>query len=115
LLDEPASALDLKNQAAVLDLMQDVARKQALAVAFTTHQPNHALAIADYVLIMLDETKVILGPVDEVMTDDNLTALYGISVRSVTFGHEGIQRTSIVPIFRERDRQGPARNDHADR
>ena len=115
LLDEPASALDLKNQAVVLDLMRDVAATQALAVAFTTHQPNHALAIADHVLMMLDETRAILGPVDAVMTDDNLAALYGIPVRSVTFAHEGVEHTSIVPIFRERNQKSPEGNGHANR
>lgn len=101
LLDEPASALDLKNQDDVLSLMRDVAIKRDLAVAFTTHQPNHALAIADHVLMMLDETKAVLGPVEEVMTGDNLQALYGIRVRSVTFAHDDVERSSIVPLFRE--------------
>lgn len=61
--------------------MRRIAHKENLAIAFTTHQPNHALAIADHVLLMLDETCTILGPVDAVMTDDNLEALYGIPVR----------------------------------
>jgi iron complex transport system ATP-binding protein len=114
LLDEPASALDLKNQAAVLDLMRDVALKQELAVAFTTHQPNHALAVADHVLMMMDETRAILGPVDEVMTDDNLAALYGVTVRSVTFTHEGIQRVHRADIPQAQPAE-LTRKDHADR
>lgn len=114
LLDEPASALDLKNQDGVLGLMRDVAVKQNLAVAFTTHQPNHALAIADHVLMMIGETQAILGPVDQAMTDDNLQALYGIPVRSVAFAHDGVERTSIVPVFRSSRHQRSVRNDNAD-
>jgi iron complex transport system ATP-binding protein len=102
LLDEPASALDLKNQDRVLALMQDLAIDQNLAVAFTTHQPNHASAIADHVLMMLEDTQAILGPGHEVLIDANLQALYGIPVRSITFEHAGIERTSIVPLFRKR-------------
>ncbi|MBZ5763075.1 ABC transporter ATP-binding protein [Rhizobium sp. VS19-DR104.2] len=102
LLDEPASALDFKNQAGVLDLMRGVAQSQNLAVAFTTHQPNHALAIADHVLMLFDETEAALGPVGNLMTDENLSALYGIPIRSVTFTHDGNGYTSIVPIFRDR-------------
>jgi len=115
LLDEPASALDLKNQDGVLSLMRDLAVSQMLAVAFTTHQPNHALAIADHVLMMPDETPAIIGPLDDVMTDANLEALYGIPVRSITFEHEGIARTSIVPLFRDRSRTATMnRGDHAE-
>lgn len=102
LLDEPASALDLKNQDKVLTLMRNLAAAQNLAIAFTTHQPNHALAIADHVLMMLDDTKTIFGPVDEVMTEANLEALYGIPVRSVTFEDAGYERSAIVPLFRDR-------------
>lgn len=102
LLDEPASALDLKNQDGVLSLMREVAKSQNLAVAFTTHQPNHALAVADHVLMMLDETQAVLGPVAEIMTDSNLEALYGIPVRSIGFDHDGVWRKAIVPLFRHR-------------
>ncbi|WP_271895126.1 ABC transporter ATP-binding protein [Candidatus Phyllobacterium onerii] len=102
LLDEPASALDLKNQDNILGLMRDLASAKHLALAFTTHQPNHALAVADHVLLMLDETRTILGPVDEVMTDQNLEALYGIPVRSLKFQEGNVERIAIVPIFRDR-------------
>jgi iron complex transport system ATP-binding protein len=114
LLDEPASALDLKNQDAVLSLMRELATGQNLAVAFTTHQPNHALAIADHVLMMPDETPALIGRIEDVMTDANLQALYGLPVRSVAFDHEGRVRTSIVPLFG--DRRPPSTtdgNDHA--
>lgn len=109
LLDEPASALDLKNQAHVLALMRELAVSQNLAVAFTTHQPNHALAAADRVLMMPDETPAIVGRLDEVMTDVNLQALYGIPVRSVRFDHEGMERTTIVPLFGDRTGTGTSR------
>jgi iron complex transport system ATP-binding protein len=100
LLDEPASALDLKNQGIVLALMGDVAKKGNLAIAFTTHQPNHALAIAGAVLLMLDAARTVLGSVNSVMTDDNLEALYGTPVRSLSFLDGNVERTAIVPIFR---------------
>jgi iron complex transport system ATP-binding protein len=55
LLDEPASALDLKNQDRVLGLMRDLAVIQKWAVAFKAYQPNHAMAIADRVVILQTE------------------------------------------------------------
>lgn len=106
LLDEPASALDLKNQDVVLSLLGTLADRQGLAIAFTTHQPNHAVAVADTVLLMLDQAKAVFGATDEVMTEANLEALYGIPVRSATLGSGDLMETAFVPLFRQRNRKG---------
>lgn len=102
LLDEPASALDLRNQDIVLTLLGRLADAQGLAIAFTTHQPNHAMAVADKVLLMLEEGRALFGATDEVMTEAALGALYGIPVRTVhmTGG------AAFVPVFRQRARAG---------
>lgn len=106
LLDEPASALDLKNQDVVLSLLAKLADREKLAIAFTTHQPNHAVAVADMVLLMLDGAKTVFGATDEVMTEANLEALYGIPVRSAKLGSGQLEETAFVPLFRQRDRKG---------
>ena len=106
LLDEPASALDLKNQDVVLSLLAKLADREKLAIAFTTHQPNHAVTVADMVLLMLDGAKTIFGVTDEVMTEANLEALYGIPVRSAKLGSGQLEETAFVPLFRQRDRKG---------
>ena len=106
LLDEPASALDLKNQDVVLSLLAKLADREKLAIAFTTHQPNHAVTVADMVLLMLDGAKTVFGATDEVMTEANLEALYGIPVRSAKLGSGQLEETAFVPLFRQRDRKG---------
>lgn len=106
LLDEPASALDLKNQDGVLSLLAELADRQKLAIAFTTHQPNHALAVADRVLLMLPQARTILGPTEEVMTEANLEALYGIPILSARLAIGEQKETAFVPMFRQRDRKG---------
>ncbi|MGV3550895.1 ABC transporter ATP-binding protein [Rhizobium sp.] len=106
LLDEPASALDLKNQDRVLTLIGDVADQNNLAVAFTTHQPNHAVTIADKVLLMLPEASTIIGETDAVLNEANLEALYGIPVRSVRIDDGGRGQTTFAPVFRNRRRKG---------
>ncbi|MCS5881145.1 ABC transporter ATP-binding protein [Klebsiella variicola subsp. variicola] len=55
LLDEPCSALDLGNQQVVLQLIGDLAHRQARTVLFTTHDPNHALQVASHTLLLLPE------------------------------------------------------------
>jgi len=106
LLDEPASALDLKNQDVVLSLLATLADRQGLAVAFTTHQPNHAVAVADKVLLMLDQAAAIFGATVDVMTEANLEALYGVPVRSTVLGSGELMETAFVPLFRQRKRKG---------
>lgn len=105
LLDEPASALDLKNQDVVLSLLGRLADGQKLAIAFTTHQPNHATAIADRVLLMLPDTQTLFGPTEVVMTESSLEALYGVPVSAVRLGSGDREETAFVPLFRQRARR----------
>ncbi|GES41521.1 iron complex transport system ATP-binding protein [Rhizobium sp. ERR 922] len=106
LLDEPASALDLKNQDIVLSLLATLADRQGLAIVFTTHQPNHAVAVADKVLLMLDQARTVFGATDDVMTEDNLELLYGLAIRSAKLADGELMETAFVPLFRQRDRKG---------
>ncbi|MBB6485826.1 ABC transporter ATP-binding protein [Rhizobium lusitanum] len=106
LLDEPASALDLKNQDAVLSLLATLADRKGLAIAFTTHQPNHAVAVADKVLLMLDQAAAVFGATAEVMTEANLETLYGVPVRSAVLGSGELMETAFVPLFRQRKWKG---------
>ncbi|WP_026792883.1 ABC transporter ATP-binding protein [Pleomorphomonas oryzae] len=105
LLDEPASALDLKNQDAVLTLLSELADRHRIAIAFTTHQPNHAITVADNALIML-EGDTLFGPIGDVLTEANLKALYGLPVVAVPLGRGGARRSAFVPLYRSRDDGG---------
>ncbi|WP_028605791.1 ABC transporter ATP-binding protein [Ottowia thiooxydans] len=105
LLDEPASALDLKNQDVVLTLLGRLADSGKLAIAFTTHQPNHAAAMADKVLLMLPTAQTLFGATDEVMTETHLEALYGLPVRAVPFSGSTPSQTAFIPLFRQRRRE----------
>jgi iron complex transport system ATP-binding protein len=106
LLDEPASALDLKNQDVVLSLLGQLADRENLAIAFTTHQPNHAVAVADRALLMFDHAQTALGPLSEVLTETNLKALYGIPVRAVPSGGGQPEVPAFLPVFRPRRQTG---------
>ncbi len=106
LLDEPASALDLKNQDVVLSLLGELADREELAIAFTSHQPNHAVTVADKLLLMLPKAQTIFGTTENVMTEANLEALYGIPVRFARVRGDEREGTAFVPLFRQRDRKG---------
>ncbi len=94
LLDEPASALDLGNQDRVLSLVRGLADR-GLAVMMTTHQPNHALTVADKALLMLPEGAV-FGPCREILTAPRIAALYGLPVEVIEL--QG-SRCAVVPLY----------------
>jgi iron complex transport system ATP-binding protein len=99
ILDEPTSALDLKNQALVLDWVGALSRNDGLTIILTTHHPHHALAVADDALLMMGEAVYAAGPAAEVLTEQNLTALYGVALKRIAFEHAGRRIETFAPIF----------------
>jgi iron complex transport system ATP-binding protein len=98
-LDEPTSALDLKNQMVVLDWLTRLSHEDGLTVLFTTHHPHHALAIADTSLLMLGGSRFDQGPPREVLTEENLHALYGVDIKHLSFEYQGEQHETLVPVL----------------
>lgn len=98
--DEPTSALDLGNQARTLDLLNRLRQRRDKAILFTTHDPNHALAAADDVLLMMPGGNELHGTVAEMIEPDRLSQLYGVAMRWVDLtGPEGETRRAMVPAF----------------
>lgn len=98
LLDEPAAHLDFSNQVGLLETMHDLATKGGLAIAFTSHYPNHALLFSTTVALMREGKLVAQGSPDEVITEENLRRVYGIDVQVVS--REGTR--FVVPVVRGR-------------
>ena len=98
-LDEPASALDIKNQDRVLSLIVNLKQKSSAGIVFTTHQPNHALAVADRTLILKDDLSYVYGLSAEVLNEENLNALYRVRMKTAEFDIAGEQISSITQIF----------------
>lgn len=99
-LDEPASALDLKNQDRVLSLIKKLNQDFNLSVILTTHQPNHALAIADKTLIMYEDLSYIFGKTDEVLSQKNQEKLYQIYIENINITYKDKSAKSSVAVFK---------------
>jgi iron complex transport system ATP-binding protein len=98
--DEPTSALDLGNQAKTLELLDTLRLRRDFAIIFTTHDPNHALAASDDVLLMMPGGGEIHGPVAQMIEPDKLSELYGVPMRWVEVnGPTGETRRAILPAF----------------
>ena len=79
-MDEPAAALDLRNQTTVLRCVRDLADERR-GVVMTSHNPDHAFLVATRAVLITGDRRIISGPVDEVLTESNLRAAYGTQVR----------------------------------
>jgi iron complex transport system ATP-binding protein len=89
MLDEPTAALDFGNQVRVLDQILRLAAS-GIGVVMTTHAPDHAfLCDADAVLIT-GPSNLRRGPVRDVLTEENLSAAYGVPVRVTASTHDHI-------------------------
>jgi iron complex transport system ATP-binding protein len=106
-LDEPATGLDLRNQAVVLDLVRSLA-DDGLTVLLTTHHPDHALAVSDRVVLMRGSLDVRYGPATELLTEPELTALYGVPVYRVAVPGAGPDRRALVTDMRTEPRRIPS-------
>ncbi len=78
LLDEPTAALDLRHQLLVLERLQQVARQRGTIVGVAMHDLNLAAQYADRIVGLNGGHKTASGPPVEVLTAENLKAMYGI-------------------------------------
>ncbi|MBL8512692.1 MAG: hypothetical protein JNJ55_01770, partial [Betaproteobacteria bacterium] len=76
--DEPAAHLDVAHQAMILSVLQRLAAGPR-AIVYSTHDPSHALITATHALLIGGSAGHIprYGPVQEWITPEHLTALYG--------------------------------------
>jgi iron complex transport system ATP-binding protein len=81
-LDEPTASLDFGNQGKVLNEISALA-KSGLGVLFTTHDPNHALRSAHRVCLLRDGKITAEGRTAEILTREQLEALYGAPVERI--------------------------------
>lgn len=79
LCDEPLLSLDLQNQRAVAELIDERRREHDTAVVFVTHDVNPVLDLVDRVLYLANG-RFREGTPDEVLRGDVLSDLYGTPV-----------------------------------
>ncbi|MDD4715481.1 MAG: ABC transporter ATP-binding protein [Oscillospiraceae bacterium] len=100
IMDEPASSLDLGNQAKLLGRVRQLSRECRLGAIMTSHNPNHALQVADHVLLLRPGGACSFGPVDEIVTVEALTAAYETKLDILQAHKENgrIQKSIILQI-----------------
>jgi zinc/manganese transport system ATP-binding protein len=79
LLDEPLLSLDPHFQQATVALVKRIQQAEHITVLFTAHEVNPLLDVMDRVLY-LGQSRAALGTVDEVITSNVLSRLYGTPI-----------------------------------
>jgi zinc/manganese transport system ATP-binding protein len=79
LLDEPLDGLDIPNQVAVAALLKQITTAEGVTALLVAHDVNPLLGHVDRV-VYLAGGRALAGPVDEVITAENLSKLYGAPI-----------------------------------
>lgn len=93
LLDEPAAALDLAHQAALMRLLARLCREQSKSLVMVVHDLNLIYEVATHALLMEEGGAWCAGRVSEIMNEEQLTRCLGYPVTLLL--HEG--RVVYVP------------------
>jgi iron complex transport system ATP-binding protein len=98
-LDEPASSLDLGNQGLLINQIRRLSKSDGLTIIFSTHLPQHAMAVADEALVMGPDGNYFSGPASAVLTDEALSSLYGAVIKRVAVEHQGERFETLVTLY----------------
>jgi iron complex transport system ATP-binding protein len=89
LLDEPTTHLDLQHQSNLLNLVRKQVRGRSLTVLMVLHDLNLASLYADRVALMVAGQIYACGLPDEVLTSQNLSAVYHVPVNVIPHPEHG--------------------------
>ena len=103
MLDEPTSGMDIPSGRDVIDFLDDLNRKQRVAVLFVTHRLEEISGHSSRIALMdMASGLFATGPVGELVTSTRLSALYGRTMEVALAGEERMVRAAP----RRRDEEG---------
>ena len=97
LLDEPTSHLDMGNQLKILQVIKDLS-EDGMTIVMASHFPDHAFLVANTVAILNNGRIAQAGLPDEVITEENMKATYGVDVRVVQLEEGGLRKVCIPAL-----------------
>ena len=79
LLDEPTSNLDVRHQLDVTKMLKRLSEEKGILIVMISHDINIAAKFADKVILMFQGRIFDVGTPKEVITEDNLRSVYGVT------------------------------------
>lgn len=83
-LDEPTTYLDIRYQIEILELVKKLNREYGITIIMVLHDINQAIHFSDRIIGLKDGKVTAQGAPDEVITEDCIRDLYGISLGVTT-------------------------------
>ena len=77
-LDEPTSFLDIKHTIELLEILNDMAKKQNITVVMSLHEIDLACKISDKIVCVKGDHIAAYGQPDEIFSDERVRELYDI-------------------------------------
>ncbi len=78
LLDEPTTYLDIAHQVEVLDLLQDLNRRDERIIVMMLHDRNQAYRYASHLIAMKHGQVVAEGPPSQIVTPGHIEMVFGL-------------------------------------
>jgi iron complex transport system ATP-binding protein len=100
LLDEPTTALDLRYQFEILDVLKSLRTERGTTIVVSTHDLNLAAALCEQIVLLKDGRVLAHGATGETLTARNIRALYDVDA-DVRF-HERAGHLTVVPLASHR-------------
>jgi len=82
-MDEPTTHLDLEHQSSLLNFVRLAAARQKKAILMVLHDLNQAALYADRIALLEGGQVKSIGAPEEVLTSENLSAIYHIQVNVI--------------------------------
>lgn len=83
LLDEPTSNLDVRHQLEVSKMLKKLSVEKGILIIMISHDINIAAKFADKIILMFQGRIYDVGGPNEVITEDNLRVVYGVTSKIV--------------------------------
>ena len=78
-LDEPTSFLDIRHKIELLDILQEMAVRDKVAVIVSLHEIELAAKVADYVMCIGTDKTIEFARPESIFTDERISRLYGLT------------------------------------
>lgn len=89
-LDEPTTYLDMSHQIEILTLIRRLQQQRGLTVAMVLHDVNLASRFCDQVIAMKEHKVFSQGSPKEIMTVDNIRAVFDLDATIIADPHTGL-------------------------
>jgi iron complex transport system ATP-binding protein len=98
LLDEPTSSLDIRHQLEILCMLRSLTQSKERSVVVSMHDLNLASRFSDRMLMIKKGCIFAVGTPEEVITEKNIEAVYGIKASVST---SAVGKPQITPLVTE--------------